>query len=180
VGGGTEDRTRRSIERRDVELVQGVAASFQTTDPAGLESDLMLHLLRLKRHPPRGLRNWEAHLSVALHNKALNWIRDHPSPTQDFTSLDAPLPGLRQQDDDAATLLDRIRAAERDLDFEIEIGDLLGRWDPWLSAVWKALLQTDGNLTNAAIRLRVHRNTIRAAVRRIVQFLKDHEFGDRR
>jgi len=105
--------------------VREVAASFQTTDPAALESDLMLHLLRLKRRPPRGVQNWEALLRTALHNKSAQWIRDHPNVDVESTSLDAPLPGSGIQDNEPATLLDRLRSVEPDLDFLIAVSALL-------------------------------------------------------
>ncbi len=95
-------------------------------------------------------------------------------------SLDAPLPNLPYPEDEGATLLDVLKSPEPDLDFFVSIGALLNECDPWLAAVWRALLQTDGNLTRAAIRLRVHRNTVRAAIKRIVELLRDHGFGDRR
>ena len=159
-----------------------VAASFRTTDRAALESDLMLHWLDLKRHTRRDIRNWNAYLKTALRNKALSWLRDRQEAEADqkLVSLNMPLPKATIQDEEPATLEDRLKSAEPNLDFLIAVGDLLEKCDPWLCAVWKALLQTDGNQTRAARRLRVHRNTIRHSIQLIEELLKRHGFGDRR
>ena len=162
--------------------MQNVAASFRTTDRAALESDLMVHWLDLKRHPPRGIQNWNAYLTAALRNKARNWLRDRQSAdaAEGLVSLTTPLSTSTEQDDESATLEDRLKSPEADSDFLIAVGELLEQCDPWLCAVWRALLQADGNHTRAAKRLRVHRNTLPPAIRQIAELLKRHEFGDRR
>jgi len=187
VGNPEAHRWRRRIAPWEIDLVRDAvrravargASSAEITDAAAFESDLMLHLRALKRRPPAGVRSWEAHLKKAVRNKIRNWIRDHPVADQDV-SLDAPLAAAWDDEDEPATRLDRISHPERNVDILIRFGLLLERADPWLALVYKTLLQTGGNLSQAAIRLRVRRATIRAATRRMAPFLKKVEFGDRR
>jgi hypothetical protein len=177
VGSVRKRFQRGSVEQWEVELVRRLSASFRTRDPAALESELTMALYRLKRSLRRRVEDWPRYLSVALQHAAIDWLdkRRKHELREGSISLNAPLQG-----EEPETLEDRLAGTESDLDSRIAIEAVLGKCDPWLPAVWKALLQTDGNVTHAAKRLRVHPNTIRLARRRIAELLRSHGFGDRR
>ena len=136
----------------------------------------MLHWLELRRRPARNVQNWSAYLNTALDNRARDWVAEHQAEER-MISMDA---ATTEGEDERATLEGRLRSIEPAAESTAAVFEFLDESDPWLSTVLKALLQTDGNLTRAAKRLRVHRNTIRAAIRRLALILKHHEFGDRR
>ncbi len=178
MGGAAQRRKRERVEDWELDLVRQLTASFRRSDSADLESDLMLHLLALKRQS-REVENWRAYLRVALRNRARNWLRDGRTDLAETSiSLNAPIEPWPSAE--SVTLEDLLTSAEPDLDFRIAIGMALETTDPWLAAVWKVLAQTEGNLSLAATRLRVHRNTVRRASQQIAELLERHGFGRRR
>ena len=143
----------------ELELVQRVARRWRTTDQSELESALTLHVASLYRKR-NTVTDWKAFLITALNAKANNWLRDRQRHHRDLVSIDqvalegneqpAP-PDITDTNTDDQFLIDRLRR----------------KLPPALSRVLDALVAENYDQTRAAIRLGVHRNTIRNALRRI-------------
>jgi RNA polymerase sigma factor (sigma-70 family) len=175
---GRSEPIRGELEPWERDLVKAAAKAIRTNHRDDLESDLMIHLLRLKRQPPPRIRNWEAFLRTALRNKAKNWIRDQQHLEDPLLSVSRPVdePGV----DEGATLEDRLEGPEPDHVSQIAFAQFLEELDPELREAWEVLQWADGNQVKAAQRLGIHRNTLRRKVRQLHERLNRHGFGDRR
>jgi DNA-directed RNA polymerase specialized sigma24 family protein len=155
-----------------------VIASIRTSDPAGLESDLMLHLLRLKRQRRLSSRR-ETFLWIALRNKAKNWVRDQQHREHDLVSISMTVDPAGT-DADRATFEDRLTIHESDQADRVAFDRLLDELTPELRQVWRALKRADGNQIQAARALKIHRNTLRMKLRLIQRLAARHGFRGRR
>jgi RNA polymerase sigma factor (sigma-70 family) len=161
------------IESWELGLVKAAARRIRTTDRDELESELARHLLRLKRHPPSGIRNWRAFVNKALRNKAVNWIRDQQAREERLVALDK----LSEEDSsETLTLEDVLKSPEPDHDLRLAFARAWEELDPQLRSVWELLLEEKGKQVAVARRLGKHRNTVRLLIRRIQQVLQRHRF----
>jgi DNA-directed RNA polymerase specialized sigma24 family protein len=157
----------RKIERWELDLVEATAKRIRTMERDELQSELAVHLLRLKRRRALGVRNWPTFLKTALRNKALTWIRNWQNERKRLVSLGQPI----EQDDESLTLEDVLPSPEPDPDVRVDVARLLGKLDPQLQTAWRTLVEEKGNQVKAGRRLGKHRNTLRTWIRKIQHIL---------
>jgi DNA-directed RNA polymerase specialized sigma24 family protein len=80
---------RLNVEEWELDVVRMTAARIRTDDRQELESELTLHLLRIKRKHRFRVRHWRAYLKASMHNRAVNWIRDRQRQQSHRVELDA-------------------------------------------------------------------------------------------
>lgn len=169
-------RTRRvfdvRIETWELDLIRAAARRIDTRERDELEAELIRHLVRLKSHPPPRIRHLRAFISVALRNKASNWIRDQQAKDRRFTSSDQP----SGPTDEARPLIEVLPFPEPDRDQQIALARAYDDLDHDLRTFWEVLLEEDGNQVKTAARLGIHRNTARARIREIQRVLIAHGF----
>jgi DNA-directed RNA polymerase specialized sigma24 family protein len=161
------------IESWELALVSTTARRIRTTERDELEADLAQHLLRLKRRPPKGIRDWKAFLTTALRNKAANWIRNQQTREERLARLHEPSQGDSER---TFTLEDVLISPEPDHDRRLALARVLEELDTELKIMWELLLEEKGNQAKVARRSGKHRNTVRLWALRIKQVLKRHGF----
>ena len=165
---------RRQLEPWEEELVQSVAASYDTLDREDLAAELAWRLLVLKRQRRPDIRNWRVYISKFLRNKASNWIRRNRPRERKTISIDAP---MEPSVESSQTLADLLQSSEGDIDQRLALEAALGDLPSELQSVLRLLIEEDWNQSAVALRLCKHRNTIRAWIRRIKQKLIAYGFG---
>jgi DNA-directed RNA polymerase specialized sigma24 family protein len=169
-------RTRRAfyvrIEPWERELAAAASRRIDTRERDELKAELIRHLICLKSHPTPHIRNWRAFISVAMRNKASNWIRDQQAKDTRFTSSDQP----SGPTDEASPLIEVLPFPEPDRDQRIALARAYDDLDHALKTFWRVLLEEDGNQVKTAQRLGIHRNTVRARIREIQRVLIAHGF----
>jgi DNA-directed RNA polymerase specialized sigma24 family protein len=167
---GQPKRGRSGHERDwELELIDATALRIDTKERDELRSELARYWLCLKSHPPPNIRSWKAFLTIALRNKALNWIRDQQTREKHFSSLDRPA----ELDDESVSWIEKIpsTAPEPDPESRDAMAAIYEALDPELKILLEALLEADGNQTKAAQLTGKHRNTVRAGLRKIREVL---------
>jgi RNA polymerase sigma factor (sigma-70 family) len=159
------------LEPWEIALVHTVTAAIRTAERDDLESDLAIHLLRIKARWAGKARNWRAFAATALRNKAKNWIRDRQVAERKFASLDDV-----QDEQPRRESLERSARESIDQDVCIAVRAVWDRLDESLKRCWNVLLEENGNQIRAAQRLGVHRNTVRLWIGRIRNELQRHGF----
>jgi DNA-directed RNA polymerase specialized sigma24 family protein len=162
-----------TIEHWELGLVQKVAQSVRTDDRAQLESDLMLQLPELKRKYQTHVKNWQAYLRKALRSRALNWLRGrNRRKTAAMLDLDAPI-----GEDESRTGADVVQPLPQPAFDQAEA--FAAAWralGPRLQEFCTVLDQERGNLSRAAKRLELHRNTARLWKRKVSGIFKSYGF----
>lgn len=161
------------IEPWEMALVKMTARRIRTTERDDLESELAVHLMRLKRNPSPVIQDWKALVKKALRNKAINWIRDRQAAEKRMTTLDA---SREEVSGETFVLQGVLRSPEPDHHLRIALGRALEELDPELRVLWDLLVQENGNQGKVAKRMGKHRNTVRHWIRSIRQVLKRHGF----
>ncbi len=147
--------------------MEAVARTIGTPERDELIADLNVHLLRLKRRRIGVIRNWKAFLWRALHNKALNWIRDERAREQRLVSLDSPIETSGER-----TLQDVISASDLPDDSRRQFSRALAQLPADLKEVLQMLLEENWNQSAVARRKHVHRNTVRVWVNKLKRALR--------
>lgn len=161
------------IQSWELELISKVARRFSTTEREELEAELARRLLHLKRHLPRGIRDWKAYLAKFLFNKSANWVRDQRAREKRKLSLVE----TREEMFDEIGLGGAVLVSSKpDDDLRTAFSDVWKELDPELRLLWEVLLEERGNQTRVAQRLGKHRNTVRLWLRRIRETLAYHGF----
>jgi RNA polymerase sigma factor (sigma-70 family) len=160
-----------NLELWELELVRRTAARIRTLERDDLESELALHLIRVKRRQRARAHLWKAYLTTALRNKAANWIRDRQRHERSVTHLDASV-----TNDESMARAEFLGSSEAGHDLRTAFAAVWDELSPEVRELWQILMQEDGNQVQAARRLRKHRNTVRAQIRRIRETLRRHGF----
>jgi len=150
-------------------LVRSVAARIRTTDREELESVLAIHLFEIKARFGRTALNWRAFAGTALRNKASNWIRDRQLLSGRLTSLDDT-----GESETSTSLMNALASPEPDHTLVAALARVRQDLGAHLTAVWDALVESDGNQVEVSRRLGVHRNTVRLWVGKIRETLQRH------
>jgi len=165
------DSITPNLDLWELELVRRTAARIRTFERDDLESELALHLIRVKRRHRANAHHWKAYLTSALRNKAANWIRDRQRHERFVTHLDASA-----ANDEPMARAEFLGSSEAGHDLRTAFASVWDALGPELRELWQILMQEDGNQVQAARRLRKHRNTVRAQIRRIRETLRRHGF----
>lgn len=160
-----------NLELWELELVQRTAARIRTFERDDLESELALHLIHVKRRHRARAHHWKGYLTTALRNKAANWIRNRQRQERHVTHLDASV-----TNDEPMARAEFLGSSEAGHDLRTAFAAAWDELSPELRELWQILMQEDGNQVQAARRLRKHRNTVRAQIRRIRETLRRHGF----
>ena len=148
--------------QQELELVRRIARKWESRDPEELESALTLKLAKI--YPKKSdATNWTAVLVTALNRAAINWLRGCNRREKHVAASNA----RSLQDGELDASADAAPFVDIGFDETPLIQRLRPALSPFLRRVWDALIAENFNQTQAAIRLGVHRNTIRNAVRKI-------------
>ena len=140
-------------------LIKKIARRYGGADPDELESHLIEHLQKLRVRFRRAVRSWQGFVVTALRRKALNWVRDQRRHASKTFSIDAVVGGADRLVVDALPDVSISPAA-------VELSAVLGLLPAHLRRVVRVLQGENSDRRRAALRLGIHRNTLR---RRIVE-----------
>jgi DNA-directed RNA polymerase specialized sigma24 family protein len=169
--GTGQSSSETNIEEWERDLVRLVAARIRTTDREELTAELHRHLLQVKRRHRRRAKYWKAYLRTALENKAKNWIRDREQDNAIMVSGDTE---TDLDEEESASLFDRSAGPESGPDTRAAWAMAWQALGPELQTFYEVLDEETGNLTRAALRLRMHRNTARNWKCKILKILAAH------
>jgi len=139
------------VEDWERELLKKVASAFRTPNRDELQAVLAVKLLELKRRQPPGIRYWPAYVAKFFYNKAHNFVRDERARARrESTEPEAPHSWLNWTPDE-----------------HFLIARVWERLSPGETLLWSMLAECDGNQSRVARKLGLHRNTVRARIKRI-------------
>lgn len=157
----------------ELDLAKRIAKAKCRADSDELESELTLHVARLRRRSRSGIAVWRAYLITALNRRSDKWLEKQRRDRKRTTSLDRE---VVPDDGQAVTLKDLLPYMETALEDQTALALVRDELDPKFKAVWDALLKTDGKPGQAAKEMKKHRNTLRPMIRQLQDIFKRHGF----
>lgn len=165
-------RSPPRIQHWELDLARKVASAFRTSERPELEAVLTALLLELKVRRPAGVRRWKSYLAKALYNRASRWMRKSRTHEQRTQRLDE---GTRNPE---AALNEVLEQTSQKSDLEMSFSDAWKDLNSLDQLTCQVLLEEEGNHTAAALRLRIHRNTVRLRLKRIREVIERHGFSE--
>jgi DNA-directed RNA polymerase specialized sigma24 family protein len=166
-----EDRTRPlpGLAEWERELAAIVAYRFERIEPEELKAELYKAIIELKAGSLSHVRHWGKYLTQALRRRAINWRRHRRTVAKRESILSEP---------DTETRL-FFSPKEDNLDDQLAMAQFRKALGHELEELLEVLEKHNFNQVKAAQELGIHRNTLRARIRKIKQIAHEFSLGAR-